>query len=172
MDEIERFSKMHQLDDRKTFQESWKKWTEEEEQLIDSEVERLNELGIAKERKDIIEKMYVSARFYYRKKKAETESEFESETKSNDKTDKKPNSKYICLRKEMLDAMDRHLSNKSRKNKNEKPSESYNTFCIIYEDLLNEERRRLHDQYENEKQINDKFKKTYKNRYFSLQKQA
>ena len=68
MSELYKFSKIHQFDDRKDFKEAWKIWTEENEQIIDSEMCRLLHLGY---NGDVLDKMFKSARYYFRKKGTE-----------------------------------------------------------------------------------------------------
>ena len=63
--ELDRFSKVHQYDDRVTFKEAWTEWTNDSEDLISAEVRRLTNLGYEG---DVVDKMYKSARYYYRKK--------------------------------------------------------------------------------------------------------
>ena len=45
-EQLYEFSKIHQYDDRTTFKEAWTEWTEVNDELIDSEVKRLTELGV------------------------------------------------------------------------------------------------------------------------------
>ena len=71
MSEISYFSKLHSHDDRKTYQEEWKKWFETNDilELVNSELERLSRLGYENPTIDNINnKMYRSSRFYFRKK--------------------------------------------------------------------------------------------------------
>jgi hypothetical protein len=63
--ELYKFSKIHQYDHRKDFKDAWQIWTEENENLVDSEVRRLANLGYDG---DILDKMFKSARYYFRKK--------------------------------------------------------------------------------------------------------
>ena len=44
MIELYNFSKIHQYDDRKTFKDSWNTWVEENEDVIQSEINRLTNL--------------------------------------------------------------------------------------------------------------------------------
>lgn len=59
------FSKIHQYDDRKTFKEAWEIWREDNKEILDCEIERLKEINYEG---DIINKMFKSARYYFRKK--------------------------------------------------------------------------------------------------------
>ena len=68
MNELYIFSKVHQYDHRKVFKEAWEVWIEENDNIVTSEVKRLTELGYDG---NIIEKMFKSARYYFRKKSTE-----------------------------------------------------------------------------------------------------
>ena len=59
------FSKIHQYDHRKDFKEAWNIWIEENDDLVNKEAKRLSELDY---KGDIIDKMFKSARYYFRKK--------------------------------------------------------------------------------------------------------
>ena len=93
MDELYRFSKIHQYDERKDFKEAWEKWSEENEDLIGEENRRLNSLGYEG---NVIIKMFKSARYYFRKK-------------STEKIEPRERRQYISVNKELLDAMDEHI---------------------------------------------------------------
>lgn len=59
--ELEFFASLHKYDDRKTFKEAWQKWCEANNELINNESKQCC-------RTDIIKKMFVSVRYYYKKK--------------------------------------------------------------------------------------------------------
>jgi len=144
------FSKIHQYDHRSDFKEAWEQWTEDNENIISSEVNRLTELGYEG---DIIDKMYKSARYYFRKKG----------------TEKKTASlrrHYISVSKDLINAMDEHVHTEIRRD-DYKPSDAFDEFCRSNIDLLKENiaiicKNGLTDAEE----IKKKVKKTYKNRYF------
>lgn len=144
------FSKIHQYDHRKDFKEAWNNWIEENEDLVNKEVRRLIELDY---KGDILDKMFKSARYYFRKK-------------STEKKDPKKRRVYVGIQSELLAAMDKHiLSNK--KNENYKPSNGFDNFCKQYIELLKVEISNLCKSGINEsEEIKNKIKKTYKNRYF------
>lgn len=66
-EELMYFSKLHQYDDRKHFKDEWNLWikTPEISNLINTEIERLTIDG---QKGDLLDKIYKSARYYYRKK--------------------------------------------------------------------------------------------------------
>jgi len=149
MDELYKFSKVHQYDDRKSFKESWDNWTEEEEDLIETEISRLNKLGYEG---DILDKMFKSARYYFRKK-------------GTSKPEPKERRKYVGVHKDLLDTMDAHILN-GRNLPDYKPSEGFVDFCKTNTEDLKEEIAKLLENDMDSSEIMNKIKKTYKNRYF------
>jgi len=93
MVELFEFSKVHQYDERKDFKEAWIQWVQENKNIIDSEIDRLTNLGYDG---DILDKMFKSARYYFRKK-------------STEKHEPKKRRQYIGVNKDLLDAMDIHI---------------------------------------------------------------
>lgn len=149
MDELYKFSKIHQYDDRKLFKEAWKNWAEEKEDLIEDEISRLNKLGYDG---DVLDKMFKSARYYFRKK-------------GTSKPEPKERKKYIGVHKDLLDAMDLHIFN-GRNSPDYKPSDGFVDFCKTNTTDLKEEIVRLLENKLDSSEIMSKIKKTYKNRYF------
>jgi hypothetical protein len=150
MSELFKFSKIHQYDHRKDFKESWEKWMDENDDLIDGEVRRLTNLGY---KGDIIDKMFKSARYYFRKKTMEK---------------KLPQKRriYIGNSKDLLESMDDHI-NVSINSGHMKPSEGFDDFCKENIDILKEQINSLCKAgYNDPLEIKCKIKKTYKNRYF------
>lgn len=150
--ELFRFSKIHQYDHRKDFKEAWNIWLEDNDDIVSDEVRRLTNLAYDG---DILDKMFKSARYYFRKKG--TEKKIPTERRN-----------YVGVNKDLLDAMDEHIKSKIN-NKNYKPSEGFDEFCKSNINLLKEEvnilcRNGLIDSVE----IKKKIKKTYKNRYFLI----
>jgi len=146
------FSKIHQYDDRKDFKEAWNVWMEENDDIIDGEMRRLLTLGYEG---DVLDKMFKSARYYFRKK-------------STERTDPKQRRQYISVTKDLLDAMDRHIENNIY-DENYQPKTGFITFCKDNETLLKDTISSIFEQGIKESElIEDKIKKTYKNRYFML----
>jgi len=148
--ELFKFSKIHQYDERNMFKEAWNIWMEENAAIINEEFNRLRDLGYDG---DIFDKMFKSSRYYFRKKSTEK---------------KKPMKRriYVGSNKELLDAMDDHIKS-SILSGVFKPSDGFDDFCRVNVSLLKEEvsvlcRAGLTDANE----IKLKIKKTYKNRYF------
>jgi Fe-S cluster biosynthesis and repair protein YggX len=144
------FSKIHQYDHRKDFKEAWNNWIEENTDLINTEVKRLTELDY---KGDILDKMFKSARYYFRKKSTEK------------KVPQKRRS-YVGIQSELLEAMDKHI-NANKKNENYKPSSGFDEFCKQYIEILKVEVVNLcKSGLKDSEEIKNKIKKTYKNRYF------
>jgi len=158
IENLYKFSKIHQYDDRKEFKHAWEQWIEEEEDQVMEEVRRLDSLGY---QGDILDKMFKSARYYFRKK-------------STSKKAPKARRDYISCRKCLLDAMDHHiwsgLQNQDQiQNQLFKPSEGFQEFCHKNTELLKSEIRYLIQQnIVQTEEIQEKIKKTYKNRYFTI----
>ena len=144
------FSKIHQYDHRKDFKEAWNIWIEENVDLVNTEVKRLTELDY---KGDILDKMFKSARYYFRKK-------------STEKKDPQKRRSYVGIQSELLVAMDKHI-NANKRNNNYKPSTGFDEFCKEYIEILKVEVTSLcKSGITDSEEIKNKIKKTYKNRYF------
>jgi hypothetical protein len=151
-EELFKFSKIHQYDHRKDFKDAWDIWMDNNNDLIDEEVRHLTNLGYDG---DIIDKMFKSARYYFRKKS----------------TEKKAPSKrriYVGTQKDLLEAMDDHI--KMNINSGDfKPSDGFDEFCKKNIDILKEQINILCKAgFTDPNEIKLKIKKTYKNRYFLI----
>ena len=120
------FSKIHQYDHRSDFKEAWNIWTEENEDLVDEEIRRLSNLGYDG---DILDKMFKSARYYFRKK-------------STEKKEPQKRRVYVGVQKELLESMDKHIINNVN-DKEYKPSEGFTIFCKENTETLQKEVSRL-----------------------------
>ena len=67
MDNLSRFSKVHQYDDRHAYKSEWQKWSKQEDiaEMIEVEKRRLEENGYIG---NIDDKMFKAGRYYFRKK--------------------------------------------------------------------------------------------------------
>ena len=150
MDELHNFSKIHQYDDRHQFKEAWQLWTVEFDETIRVEIQRLSHNGYEG---DILDKMFKSARYYFRKK-------------SSVKPEVKERREYVSFQKDILTLMDQHINSTKLK-----PANGFTDFCNVNMEALKKEIAYLvgHN-ITDSKQIQAKFKKTYKNRYFLLNK--
>lgn len=150
--ELNAFAILHKHEDRKDFKENWQNWTKQNEELILKESERLNGLGY---KGDIIDKMYKSVRYYFRKKPVT-------------KNEPKQRRKYTSINRELLAAIDEHIEINMRQQNEFKPSNGFCEFYQMYEErLIMCELKRFQSEYGMDKEEADnKIKKTYKNRYF------
>lgn len=150
--ELFNFAKIHQYDQRKDFKEAWTVWIEENDDIVNEETRRLKNLGY---NGSVPDKMFKSARYYFRQK-------------STEKKAPKERRDYVGSRKELLDAMDDHIKKQSNK-KDCKPSDGFDEFCKENRDVLNEEVKMLcKNGFNDAVEIKNKIKKTYKNRYFLI----
>jgi hypothetical protein len=148
--ELYKFSKIHQYDHRKDFKEAWEIWIDENSDLIEDETTRLIHLGYEG---DILDKMFKSARYYFRKKS----------------TEKKAPAKrriYVGSQKELLEAMDGHIKSSILAG-DFKPSDGFDEFCKQNVEILKEQVNQfIRSGISDSNDIKTKIKKTYKNRYF------
>jgi hypothetical protein len=152
MEDLYKFSKIHQYDHRKDFKEAWNNWIEENDDIIDEEVQRLLELGYDG---DILDKMFKSARYYFRKKSPLT-------------IEPKKRRQYISVSHELLEAMDTHI----KINIGLPDYQPKTGFVSFYEEnnrLIVQTFRSFYQQNIKDSEfIQLKLKKTYKNRYFMI----
>jgi hypothetical protein len=150
MDELFNFSKIHQYDHRKDFKEAWNIWLEDNDNLVNEEMRKLADLGFEGDVKD---KMFKSARYYFRKKSVEKK---QPATRRN----------YIGIQKSLLQSMDTHIETNII-NKNYKPSDGFLDFCKNNIEVLKEQINIFCSHgFSDSEEIKKKIKKTYKNRYF------
>ena len=157
MENIAQFAKIHQFDDRHTYKEAWTRWLAAEQDNVDREVARLQQLNY---RGDVLDKMFKAGRYYFREKVVAINKE--------QPTKEKTKREYIVMDPAIIQAMDCHLRELIN-NKNFKPAVAYDQFCVEHVELLRLEIRRLMVQNISGEKMSEKFKKTYKNRYFILQ---
>jgi len=154
VEDLNRFAVVHKDDDRHAFKDAWTLWTTNNKDAIEAEVARLRELGFVG---DVEDKMFKSARYYFRKKGTEKKAPVVRRD-------------YVSLPKSLLCEMDRHIINNLCMD-DFKPSNSFDKFCMN-KDMLREPVLYLHANGMNIDEIREKIKKTYKNRYFVLRNGA
>jgi len=169
------FATLHKYDDRKQFKESWKAWIQEGDiaEAISKEMVRLEQEGYSG---DILDKMFKSVRYYYRKKPAVPTPPIKRKS-------------YVSLDLKVLERMDQHIirtivqhTESETKTCVISPAKSFDLYIksLEIEDQVepiaesqgfpdsvehskSEMFRRDKASYENEI---EKHKKTYKNRFF------
>ena len=151
MAELNRFAKIHQYDERKDFKEAWSQWLNDYEDEVGQEVRRLVGLGYEG---NIIDKMFKSARYYFRKKSAV-------------KSEPKQRREYVSLDKKVLESMDIHIET-NMDDEDYQPKSGFVDFCKENEEMLKETIQQMLAKGLQGEDIQDKIKKTYKNRYFML----
>lgn len=171
MDLIKHFAIVHQFDERKMYKEQWNNWYNENKEEMEREIERMNEIGYVGDVKD---KMFKAGRYYFRKKnikKDDKEEPRECElinTVNTENTEKKRRN-YITMLEATLNAMDEHIKSSIANNEDFKPSDGYSEFCEKNVLVLRTEiQRMVLDNIMDKKDIAEKIKKTYKNRYFMI----
>ena len=92
------FAATHKYDDSSQFREEWDEFVKDNKANIDREKQRLTNLGYTG---DINNKMYKSARYYFK-------------NKSTEKKETKQRRKYVTLNKGFLADMDRHIATVAR----------------------------------------------------------
>lgn len=142
---LNNFAKIHEYDEQKDFKEAWEKWTEYNTDEIEKEENTHIDAGY---KGNILDKAYRSARYYYRKKK------------TIDIVATK-RSEYLYIEKDILKQMDEHINN----NLKCKPSISFEDYYTSYFRHDRNECSR-----EEEETRKSKFKKTYKNRCYMINK--
>jgi hypothetical protein len=153
---INEFSTTHKDDETDQFREEWNEFIKDNKASIDREKHRLTNLGYTG---DINNKMYKSARYYFKNKP--------------DKKKTKQRRKYVTLNKGFLADMDRHISTVAFE-QDMKPAHAYNNFVsdASYSEKLDDVMQKLLDEDWEEPAAESKLKKTYKNRYFIQQKSS
>jgi len=138
---LDQFAKLHRYSDRKVFKEEWILWAEEEKEWIEQESDALRASGYTG---DTLDKMFKSARYYYRKK----------DIIEKEKVQRKS---YVKVGAELLKEMDEYI----REHMEMKPHDCYTSFCARFHEELVVDMRELGE---------EKMKKTFKNRRTILQK--
>ena len=140
--ELSRFSKVHQYDERHTYKKEWAAWKSDPEiaEIMEMEKRRLEENGYAG---DIDDKMFKSGRYYFRKKTAtpaaaatpaeeelvaeDDETPAATPTTPATPTAAKSRKAYITMSKQCIKMMDAHITKHST-TPNFKPSSCYDNF--------------------------------------------
>ena len=147
MEELKYFATIHKYDERKVFKEAWNQWTNQDsiQMQINEEVERLKNAGYEG---DVLDKMFKSARYYFRKKQ--------------EKTKEVPRKQYISLCPQFLEQIDIFIM-ELLKSGSQSPASAYEEFCKHKKELIVSQVNVLINLKTEEIYI--KLKKTFKNRF-------
>ena len=177
MELIKRFAIVHQYDERKMYKEQWNNWYSENKEDMEREIERMNEIGYVG---DVQDKMFKAGRYYFRKKNIKNKDVKPEAINANDvkhaevkpveaEVKEKPRRNYITMLEETLVAMDEHIKTSLENNTDFKPSDGYSEFCENNVFVLRTEiQRMVGENIMDKKDIAEKIKKTYKNRYYMI----
>jgi len=147
-----------EIKDKEEWDYNFDRWVKENEGVILEEQRKLNNNGYDGDISCKQGKIYKSARYYFK-------------NKSNE--DKKPKKRrvYVALDRELLNAIDEDISDiiNSRLDVTQKPHTAFTNFIKKekYKKIIDTEKQRLSTKNLEDNQINDKIKKTYKNRYYN-----
>ena len=155
MNYLKEFSRLHKFDEPAAFKDNWNVWCNENKEIIKQEADRLKAAGYEG---NALIKMYKSVRYYFK-------------NKSNEKTKPKKRRQYVGLEPEFRDAIDEHINNIAMR-REYKPADGYINFMDDSKNtaIIKRETLRLESYNFKKDEILAKFKKTYKNRYFTIQK--
>lgn len=156
------FGKLHQYDNRHDYKDEWKRWYQNNSDILQKEERRLIELGFIGTVED---KMYKAGRYYFRK--IEDNSTNVQDNKSQESVENKKR-QYISLSRNILNAMDNHIITNINNN-NYTPSSGLDKFSKQNTIILASETLYLENNSALKKdEIYLKIKKTYKNRYYLI----
>jgi len=165
MQSVAAFSETHRYDDRKTYKTAWAEWLTRPNiaEMLIAEVTRLRDCGY---KGDVADKLFKSGRYYFRGKTGLKQPEQQPEQQQKQKQKKRD--RYVTMSRELLNLMDDHIDRGMRSNEAYTPANGFDDFCISHGNnaILQSEISRLSA----ELNVNEKLKKTYKNRYFSRMK--
>jgi hypothetical protein len=155
------FATLHRFDDRKTFKEAWQKWIQEEDVAADIQTE-IQTLESNHYDGDILDKMFKSVRYYYRKKPI---------------IPKAPATRkeYVALSAFVLDGMDKHIIETMLQHTDPQTTKCgispAKAFDLYMKQLQPPTAKDQQDQQDQNQTIDvAKYKKTYKNRFFIASK--
>ena len=189
------FANVHRYDDRKTYKEAWVQWMAHNEvaDLFNAEVARLKALGY---KGDAADKLYKSGRYYFRTREPTVQRSSlwphtppsRATSTHNDANGARRGSgnlgslrKYVTMGHALLVAMDDHIERSMQSNDEYTPAMGFSEFCKLHahDAVLISEVARLVERAGSKTDaaavrdiIHQKLKKTYKNRYFMMVKNA
>ena len=168
---ITKFSKLHMFSTREVFKEKWKTWLLENSKEIEIEKQRLKKIGY---NKNVDDKMYTAARYYFKKKTdkiEKTDREINNSNNTNEKNIKTKDRGYIVLDNKLVIKMDLYI--RENYSRDFKPSTSFTDFIELNKETIDKEIKRLLSievgSLDTSSKCKEKIKKTYKNRCYIYQ---
>ena len=180
--ELHKFSKDHYEEPLKTFRESWQTWISNNDihTKMRREIERMRTNNFTGTDEEITQKIYTSARFYYRKKEKRAK-KLASDLKEKQEQQSKP---YIGFSKEFIQLMDNEIKDKILQKANTyeivkdtikmNQKQAFHTFTSAHVTNISTEFGKLKIKYDAleehfvAKEIAHKLKKAYQNRFYSI----
>ena len=158
---------------KKEYKEQWKNWLNSNEEFVRNERERLTSQGY--NNIDVTTKMFRTTKYYLRKNMEKSDTD-NNEPSTNDDQFRK---KIFFVSKDLLKTMEEHISKAISENIS--PSKSFQSFADNYKSDIENEIENITTKHtsdtentENIEQIkstiNEKIKKTYKNKYYNVTK--
>ena len=152
------FAKEYSSVSRKDFQKAWTNFMDQYKDIIDSERARLEHLGY---RGCPVDKMYKSARYYFRGKSVVRG---EKQTAIQRK-------KYTPIDKNLLALISQHIADNVH-DADFSPANGFNDFCLSQKLAIETAVQRLLECGAEGGEIPARIKKAYKNRYFAMTRQS
>ena len=155
VEKLKEFSILHQYEKSKEYRESWKQWTNNEmiKELLDRDIGRLVEAGM---NGDIMDRMYKSSRYYYRKNPKTDEPKIPKERKE-----------YEGLPRNMLRDIDNMIL--CEMIKNIKDGLVLITPQTLYEKYILDNKSNIEEiNFTTTEDKMNKLKKTFKNRFYTM----
>jgi|TARA_B100001142_G_C14307211_1_gene645243 hypothetical protein len=147
------------VEDKEEWDVNFDRWKRQNIQYILEEQRRLSNMGFNGDIQLKQGKIYKSARYYFKNKEI-----------NNDKKPKKRRV-YVSLDRSVLNIIDEDIANimNTKEKTIGKPHNAYTKFIknCYYTNVINVEKERLLTKNLEAKEIDDKIKKTYKNRYYN-----
>jgi len=182
---LHEFSKEHYEETLKQFRQSWQNWisTDDIQMKMKTEIERMRTKNFIGSDEEITQKIYTSARFYYRKKEKRAK-KLATDLKEQDSKHKPKPKPYIGFSKEFIQIMDNEIKDKILQeadiNDTIKPTikinqkKAFQIFTSAHINEISEEFGKLKIKYDEldekfiAKEIANKLKKAYQNRFYSI----
>lgn len=149
------FSRIHKHDNKQDFKDYFDNWFNENYIIIESEFKKATDKGYSG---DFKFKIFKSIKYYYCKKN------------NNISNEPKKRRKYISMNSEIISMMDMYIQRAIINKDIIKPSVEFDLFMEHYKTEINSEINELSKNNLSKEDIYNKFKKTFKNRYFNFTK--